>query len=392
MKRKQVLKTIALIEQQLYCSWKDVDNISLYQGISGIALFYYNLYRLTKEEKHLNELNKIIETLFEKLNNSTYNYSYCEGLSGIAHLIYFLKQKKIIDEDVEDTLKEIDSILYNWAINYTSDIESIDFLHGSLGTLHYLIDRKYTKAKTLLYKIKEVIEKDIEEGKTSFETNVVNCGLAHGNISYLLIFSNYLEKYPKDTIIENFIFKVINLQLKYKSRNSNSLSVFPSIVYANTNEPNNYDIPMGWCYGDQTAVFGLNKAAKIIDDDKVLSLTKEIAYHCCKRDTIIKSFFSEESDACFCHGTSSAAYLFKKMYKTYNEDVFNDKYELFINYTLDRRKFPDVISGYKKYSNITGENEVSNSLLDGISGIGIVLIDYLLGNENNDWDKFFLLN
>ena len=210
---------------------------------------------------------------------------------------------------------------------------------------------------------------------------------------FLTIIKNRKSKLAVKTIMN-----ILEQQLKYMSKDGNSLSLFPSICYYNSNTPIEYNIQMGWCYGDQSACIGVYNASRVVNSKFYNKISQEIAIHCSKRDTIESSFLSDLTDACFCHGTSSAAYIFKKMYKIYKTPIFFDLYIKFIGFTLERRRnFEISKSGYAKFSNSSQNYINANGLLDGISGVGLVLIDYLsyLSNDQylstENWDSVFLL-
>ena len=61
--------------------------------------------------------------------------------------------------------------------------------------------------------------------------------------------------------------------------------------------------------------------------------------------------------------------------------------------TLEFANFEDGLAGYKKY---VGKSDFENKygLLEGIPGIGVVLMGFLSSYEsnNNKWDNCFLLS
>ncbi|MDP2060286.1 MAG: lanthionine synthetase LanC family protein, partial [Flavobacteriaceae bacterium] len=133
------------------------------------------------------------------------------------------------------------------------------------------------------------------------------------------------------------------------------------------------------------------KVSNIFKSDSLYTKALALARRNLSRNTYDKMFPVTLFDEAFCHGLASVAYLHKKWYKITGDEKFYNLYEFLIKDIVERGDKIDGLAGYKK---IINRNETINSigLLDGVVGIGIVLIDYLLGDNNTGWDSFFLLD
>lgn len=91
----------------------------------------------------------------------------------------------------------------------------------------------------------------------------------------------------------------------------------------------------------------------------------------------------------FCHGVSSVAYLNKKFYSLTKKNEYKSNYNKFLSEILT---YDDSgYGGYKRYDSPHYGYINSLSTLEGVTGVGIFLIDSCL--ESDDLiDKIFLLD
>ena len=177
--------------------------------------------------------------------------------------------------------------------------------------------------------------------------------------------------------------------LGFQTTDDTTLSAFPSIAV--NQKTALYDIPLGWCYGNQTLSYGLYIASLVLNDQSINESAKSIAHRTLRRDTFEKAY-SKNTDAGFCHGASSLAYLQKKWGQL--PMILNLK-----GYIKSSFKFlclkETTIKGWQGYRKYLGNNKYESAigLLDGIVGIGIVFIDAIIEDEKNiNWPSFFLLD
>ena len=176
--------------------------------------------------------------------------------------------------------------------------------------------------------------------------------------------------------------------MNYQSKNPESLAQIPSIVYDESDI--NYQVPLGWCYGDQTGSIALYSAGKVLQNEKLMEQAIAIAVKTTERDTVVKASRSELTDAGLCHGMAGVAFLHKTWYQITGDERFYDQYNYFKNQVLKRGNHNDSISGFKKYMGEEDGHIDAIGLLDGSCGIGVFLIDSIL-ESNLDWGELFLL-
>lgn len=386
-------------------------NISLFTGISGLPIYYFLDYELTGNKGNIGRIHSSLERIILLINTMDgLHYTYCNGIAGIGKIFHFIKEKKILskslNKDIEEALNIIDESIVNISSSPIDDIEEIDFLHGAFGLAFYLNDRlpeitcnKMIKdVKIFFEKIAQIVLSDIKEGKklvhiTEYneEDHKTNCGLAHGYVSYILLFAKFLTHFKKNKLIKEALRKSTEWLLMFESNNSSSFSKYPSIA-VNKNTAN-YNTSLGWCYGDQTISLALYKASQVLNDESIKDRAFSLAYNNLKRDTIEKMFPRPFFDAGFCHGLSSIAYIHKKWHSISGDILFYRQYEKMIFDIIDFGKDDKGVAGYQKFISVDDGVRDEIGFLDGAIGIGIVLMDYLLGEGNNtNWDNFFLLD
>lgn len=217
----------------------------------------------------------------------------------------------------------------------------------------------------------------------------VNCGMAHGYVSYISILLRFLSNNRNNHKVKNALDMSLSLLLSFETENYNAFSAYPGIAI--NKKTAIYNIPLGWCYGDQTISMTLYKASNILKKDSLYTKALALAKRNLSRNTYDKMFPVTLFDEAFCHGLSSVAYIHKKWHGITGDEKFYNLYELIIKDIIERGDKIDGLAGYRK---IIDRNKTINSigLLDGVIGIGIVLIDYLLKDNNTGWDSFFLLD
>lgn len=382
--------------------WRNHREISLMTGLGSVCLFYAQRDIFNQVKNPGKKVELVLEPLFDEINSGNFVFSYCNGLVGAAFLINLLNKYNSIDRNTaNDSLSFFDDFILENSKQSFSNFEDIDFLHARMGVVHYFLERNSMSKnveldfKNLVHNVCEVVCEQVlltesvrELSSYNDLTHITNFGLAHGHTAVILLLSKYLKKYGEDPIVRRSLEMSINCVISFKSKDDTSTSLFPAMgVNPQLSE---YNVPLGWCYGDQTIAFGFSKASEIISTPMIASLAQETAFRTLRRDTF-ELALSDKSDACFCHGATSLAYLNKLFYKKYRVEKFFHLYEKFTKVALDKGNDKEGIAGYR---NFLGFNKYESKigLLDGVSGIGLFFMDALCnGKDQIDWQSCFLL-
>lgn len=95
-------------------------------------------------------------------------------------------------------------------------------------------------------------------------------------------------------------------------------------------------------------------------------------------------------DSCFCHGTAGIAQIYRRMFFETGNPNFEKAAEYWTIETLKMAKFPDGIAGYKFLNKTEMENDFS--LLNGVTGVGLMLLASIAPQSYSNWDSIFLLS
>lgn len=370
--------------------------LSLFDGLGGVALLFFekiNSDLRTHEDEEF--FLRIFDVIYDKLNSEDYSLTYCDGLAGIAFLIRICKTYlETNDYDVEELLIDIDRIILDSMscdFEVVDDFNSLDFLHGKLGVLHYLITFNINPSSTkVIYNhIVVSIFKNLNKIKNT-DNQSFNYGLAHGMCSYIHIVINGIDLAVDKTQAVSLLKLIGEIYLDADINFSN-LSLYPSISSRNDFEKNaSFLHPLGWCYGDQTISTSLHKLGQFLNSERILKHSYKVSDHWKKRNDIYTSLGnSEYYDFSFCHGMSSVAFFNKKWFDITNDIGFLENYKVFMDLIISQIQQDDTIAGFKKCTGDENLYKKDWGLLTGATGIGLNLM-YQRNNRNNNWLKLFL--
>lgn len=364
---------------------------SLLNGSAGRCLFrflYSEYFENGKIDPKLgDDIQKITDEYFSVCSDSLAN-----GKAGINWFFFQMYKSDLIDlDDLEDVF-ELDKYFGERSLEMLSK-GNYDFLHGSLGIAYYLLDRKidliffkkyFLELNKLCSRRKDGMLGNFDFVNNVFQEDRVNIGLAHGVISILKF---CLECYSKGICeIESYsLAKEIIRYIKCNQNLNTEFCYFSNIIV--DNEPKSGISRLAWCYGDLTIAYILFQCARRFSNKELEAYSLEIFDHSMKRITVDKTFVR---DAGICHGAAGIAHIYHKMWFFTNDESFGNACDFWIGQILNLDKFDDNISGYKSFYAPTKTYRSSSGLLDGSTGIGLVLLSYL--TKKFDWDYCLMLN
>jgi lantibiotic biosynthesis protein len=393
---KNIISKIFQLERAIWdVSLKGTD-VNLMEGITGVAFIYSNLYEKYPNEEYINKIQIVLNSILKSISTNINSVSLCNGFSGNVFALNIINQLGFFEMEIEDILKDCDKTLIS-AIENNINNDSLDYLHGSLGIAYYFYDReKQKKLENGKYKfifenilvqidtyIANVDAYDLNSKKDFF----LNLGFAHGILSLIVFLSKNIKQ--DEIRITKQLKNLIRILLRYETPYSSSISKFPSIVnFKNsTVSAQQYSIPLGWCYGDTITAYSIYVAGEALQDQRLIKKAMDVGLSSCER---LSGTTSKVVDACFCHGSSGVAYLYKRLYELSGNYSFKKSYNFWIKKTIELCNFKDGIAGYKKFS---GEEYVNNiGILDGAAGPAIVLLDYVNPINTSSWEKIFMIN
>ena len=398
-----IKKTLKSINKTLKLNHHKVNDLGIYIGLSGVSLFqfYYSKYQGNDDSE--NDDSQILKECVNKINKGNILPSFSNGIAGFGWVIDHLEQNNFIEVESDTLLPQFDNYFKNLMMSNLKD-KNYDLLHGSLGYAIYFLKRyENTKLKFLKKKYKMILIDYIELLKSLSEsenTNEVtwsyssvndtvnydyNLGLAHG-IPSIIAFLSKLHSYEDfKNLVTGVLKKAVNFLIRFKSKNKNDFSLFPNWIIQN--EKIKYQSRLAWCYGDLSIGIVLLNASDELNDIKLRKIALDILEHSVNRKTPQSTLINDIS---ICHGVFGIAKIFYRVYMKTEIKIYESTAEYWC--TLGLKILNSCNKDIQKFwenANLKPSNSLS--FLEGISGIGLVLLDFLSTDDLN-WDECLMIN
>ena len=376
-----------------------VPELGLLSGLGGQILTYSELFLQQKiSQEWLLHLHNVLS---ERLENETFIFTHCDGLSGIGWLYEYLSQRKIIDYDTNLLLEEFDSCLEKMLKKFMLE-NSYDFLHAGIGVALYFTKR-VAKKKELVTVLNQFLD-DLESISIPQEDGTIkwssilnetqgwgyNIALSHGMASIVGILSKLynIEGINKEKTAR-LLRGAVQYVLAQEIDKAKYGSYFPSFALESTLEIKKSR--MGWCYGDLGIATVLYQAGVVMNNevwkDKAIEVLLFAAEN--RRDLPTNAI----NDAGLCHGAAGVAHIFYRAWWNTRLPQFKEAADYWFEQTLKMATFENGLAGFKTYSVPDGKPTWENDygFLTGISGIGLALLTYYYDIEPV-WDECLLLS
>ncbi len=380
-------------------SFINKDNISLFSGSAGVALFLNFYSKFTNNEEFTVNSISIISDIFDQINHGNLYSTFAGGTAGVGWLIEFLSQNDFIEVDANEIIGELDDYLYSTMVKEMGQ-NNFDYLHAAGGIALYFLKRKsLSKSEYYINNFIDLLEKSSLRENNSCKwasemfsgsnkkIDVYNLSMSHGIASIIAILSKvYVREINKEKVYK-LLTGAINYVLNNQLDTNNSLSYFPDSVLIDGKKGK--ETRLAWCYGDLGIAISLWNASKAISDKELEKKSIEILLHASKRRDLKENMVL---DAGLCHGTAGIAHIFNRMYINTRISEFKETADYWFNQTLKMAKFIDVLAGFKVFrikEQVSWINDYE--FLEGIAGIGLAMISYVSEIEPT-WDECLLLS
>ncbi|MEG0518709.1 MAG: lanthionine synthetase LanC family protein [Bacteroidales bacterium] len=372
--------------------------IGLYTGLGGVALFWSNLYVLTKDKYYQREASKFISLIISKINNKDerVNYSFSDGIAGIGWLISQMVEGHIIDGSNINIFTNIEISLYN---KMNNDIHSNNYelLYGASGIALYFYSKVNSNEEyknSLVKFAKEICILSIEErdGTNKWLSkrrvndelmDVFDISMSHG-FSALVVILSKLYNYDREfRFVYNSILRGMNYIIKQKLEDPN-VSLYPS--YSLESDAGIKHSRLGWCYGD-LSILNMLQNTRIVNDlnDNYIrcEIVKILEFTNKRRGYTM----TQCSDITFCHGAVGIYYILYKYRAILN-------YKIVTPETIEywHNVFCDMTNDAMGFHNFTIDSKSVNKygILVGLAGVGLGLIG--ITYNYTKWDECLLLS
>lgn len=395
MKKELEQRTKQLVDAIVQENFKGKSG--LLSGTSGtlFLLCYYSQY--ANDATYLDIVEQRISDTMDAINNDPdfSDLSYSTGITGFLWTLENLSIHQYIDIDLSDFKEAIHPILNDYMMNKMKDGD-FDFLHGALGVANYFLDqRDSTSIKWIRQFNHELLSKATlhPDDTLSFTSNVypdgktvkvINFGLSHGMASIIY----YLQRCLQHTELNTpQLRKELQQVISYYRKNQNNLSVegsyFASWISPSGSKPSSR---LAWCYGDLGIGLALLLAAETLNDNELKAYSIEIL-----KSTTMRTDMKKEGvlDAGICHGSAGLMKIYRNVYRKTNIAEFKTTGDYWLQKTLQFAAHSSGPGGYKKFEQNKYQNDCG--LLEGVTGIGIVLLEDLM-DKALPWEKSLMLS
>jgi len=311
--------------------WKIVpSNESFYNGLSGISVFFLELYMKTREKIYFDYYQMLIHTAIEQTKNTGFQSAFTGWLSPIYPLILEYKYLNTISDEkfIKFTIKKLESM----KLEDITKIEGTDYISGIAGIVRLLsiiqfnFEKIYISENTI-EKFYKVLVDRIDSGK---EKSMENIGIAHGISGIMLGLASLGIADPE--FIKLSFLKEFKMIIPQKN------------IYK-------------WCWGLSGMIQSRLELLKLIPlavDNEQLEKLIEKFY---------KSLSSMRNEDSLCHGNGSIITTLKMIYEYTNEGKWISILQLWIS----NMNMHALFEGYE-IPKIVDIN--AKGVFDGISGVG----------------------
>uniref|UniRef100_A4IIE7 LanC-like protein 2 n=1 Tax=Xenopus tropicalis TaxID=8364 RepID=A4IIE7_XENTR len=286
----------------------DPHDCSAYTGYTGIALLYLQLYRVTKEQSHLQRSLDYVKRILRNLNGR--RVSFLCGDAGPLAVSAVVHHKLNNEAESKECIAKLLQ-LQRGVVSTDTDLPD-ELLYGRAGYLYALlyVNNEISPDTVPPASIKEVVDAIIESGKnlSKEEHKTERCpllyqwhkkqyvGAAHGlaGIYYMLM-------QPSSNVDVETLSDLVKPCIDYVRHKKFRSGNYPSSL------SNETDRLVHWCHGAPGVIHMLLHAHKVFKEDKYLKDAVECSEVIWQRGLLRKGYG-------ICHGTSGNGYAFLSLY------------------------------------------------------------------------------
>lgn len=356
-------------------------NYDVYDGLSGICLFYIQLYKSTKKNEYKLVFEKIYNELKQTIKNQLSSNYYSNLPKEIkdnypispyafpASFLYLTMQSKELDsKDNWDLV----SLILDTLLDLVPKTCQTDYLLGKFGLLDFLLSTKKRFPTIILSKIEFLIDIlqdclskeaeyndkqiywSISDGNKNFNTG----GFAHGSSSASYILSKF-DPLNKE-ISENTIFSLNHDRSFFNEDISGWID--------NREDANVHNDPVSWCHGSSGIILGRLLMEKNYSDNLF-----EYEFQIARKNLIEKGLHSNE---CVCHGSLGNIEVLYALSTRLNDIETKNSIFYYLNVLSEK-----IINDIKVLRNgVEGNTEILG-LFTGLTGAAYQLLRFY------DWEN-----
>lgn len=327
----------------------DTGNHSLYDGVSGIALFLSDLSKATSlphfHKASIGLINNVIQDVNTGLDLGL------SGYTGKGSIVYVLNQYMTFGWKTPELTSAIELILKEISVSLHEE-KSLDVLTGisglGLSILPYIKKSKSSDhikiIETIYNRILNVIP-ELLDAKVPISGLDYLRGFSHGLSGIALAFwrmGEFLNKNEFKSNVRKLLLHEINLTNENNWTDTHTYNGIPLV---------------GWCHGSSGILLALSKMPELLNDPSIKGYQQRAL-----DNTILNGLYDSN---CLCHGSSGNADILK-LYKE-----LNGTNELLDSFLVD--SYHDLI--LNGFSSFGSAQTMNFGLMTGISGAGFSVLN-----------------
>nr|WP_299345958.1 lanthionine synthetase C family protein [Allomuricauda sp.] len=393
---------IRQLAQLVQAQYHELESIGTLGGQAGAALFQFYCAEYFNEDSYSDAGVEIIGSCIDIINNGYSFPSYCNGIAGFGWALQHLVDQNFIELDLNELLTPFDGYFLR-QMEFEFKDKHYDLLHGALGYGFYFLKRfsspniseqEKNRYEAYLEQVLDSLEKmAINEGDGLKWESVldirrgnkgINLSLSHGMSSVIYLVSKLHATGFSKTRTEKLLTGALKYIERFENKEEQGISLYPSWV--ETSKTLEYKSRLAWCYGD----IGIGKswgwAGHLLNNQEMLDKAQYILAQASKRR------LPEETmvvDSGYCHGSFGNAHLFRQFGQQYDNSLFHEAAKFWIDDGLARYT-GNLEEPFQQLDGRDHTWRFELNLLEGISGIGLVMIDFLSPKQNT-WDECLML-
>jgi lantibiotic modifying enzyme len=219
-----------------------------------------------------------------------------------------------------------------------------------------------------------------EARRAAYPEGYLDLGVAHGLAGVVPVLAGALAGGVEVSRASSLLSGALKVLLRHESATVRP-SAFPSFVHGRDQRT---ESRVAWCYGDLGVAGALLGAAEALADEGLRQRAVAVAARLATSDA---ERFGVR-DASVCHGSAGVAHFFIRMHAATGDETFAHAAALWARRVLAAR-VPGRTGGFLYETSIdlgASKLEPNRSLLEGTSGIGLVLLEALGLDPRAAWD------
>lgn len=343
---------------------------------------------------------KRLEYLIEQASSDS-NYSLVYGSLGVANLLRDLvKTSYLGEEEIQNLATDVDPVITK-AIDADLVTKNYDLLRGMITKgIYFLNANDFSSVEKILDYLDQIktFHQDqyvwadyINKAYRPNEPITYNLGMAHGMPAIISFIAVCYKKNIKRELCGNLLSKSVPFLLD-QAGTAKAPFKFPSTIKCETMKPSESS-RLAWCYGDLGVALSLWHSGVALGNELFKNEALEIMHHAAKISIAESGVYYSPTyqvfDPGICHGTSGIALIFLRFYQSTNVPVFLERAGYWLSYTLEQFDRTEILFPVDFTKDIW---KPAYGLLEGLSGVGLVLQSFENRDKYRHWDNIFLTN